>query len=119
MEARGFIFGATVAKAIGAGFVPVRKEGKLPWHTRSARYTLEYRSDVLYVHEDAISPGQSVLVVDDLIATGGTAKAVVELVELLGGRVAGLGFLVELENLGGRALLPGYDIQSVIRFKGD
>ena len=119
MEARGFIFGATVATVLGAGFVPVRKEGKLPWHTRSARYTLEYRSDVLYVHEDAIAPGQKVLVVDDVIATGGTARAVVELVEQLGGKVAGLAFLVELEDLGGRSLLPGYEIESVIRFKGE
>jgi adenine phosphoribosyltransferase len=119
MEARGFIFGATVAKVLGAGFVPVRKEGKLPWHTRSARYTLEYRSDTLYVHEDAISPGQRVLVVDDLIATGGTAKAVVELVELLGGEVVGLGFLVELEGLNGRSILPGYEVRSVIQFEGD
>lgn len=119
MEARGFIFGAAVAKVLGAGFVPVRKEGRLPWRTRSARYTLEYRSDVLFIHEDAIAPGQSVLVVDDLIATGGTAKAVVELVEMLGGKVAGLAFLVELEGLDGRAMLPGYEIQSVIRFEGD
>ena len=89
MEARGFIFGATVATELGAGFVPVRKEGKLPWRTHSARYELEYRSDVLYVHQDAIAPGQRVLLVDDLIATGGTAKAVVELVERLGGVVAG------------------------------
>lgn len=119
IEARGFIFGGSVAEVLGAGFVPVRKEGKLPWHTRSARYTLEYRSDVLYVHEDAIAPGQRVLVVDDLIATGGTAKAVVELVELLGGKVAGLAFLVELEGLRGRELLPGYEVSSVIRFEGD
>jgi adenine phosphoribosyltransferase len=119
MEARGFIFGATVAKALGAGFVPVRKESKLPWRTLSARYTLEYRSDVLYVHEDAIAKGQRVLVVDDLIATGGTAKAVVELVEMLGGTIAGLAFLIELEGLDGRALLPGYEVRSVIRFEGD
>lgn len=119
MEARGFIFGATVAATLGAGFVPIRKEGKLPWHTRSARYTLEYRSDVLYVHEDAIEPRQRVLVVDDLIATGGTAKAVVELVELLGGEVVGLGFLIELQGLQGRTLLPDYDIRSVIQFEGD
>jgi adenine phosphoribosyltransferase len=119
MEARGFIFGAAVALALGAGFVPVRKEGKLPWRTRSARYTLEYRSDILYVHEDAIAPGQRVLVVDDLIATGGTARAVVELVELLGGEVVGLGFLVELQGLNARSILPGYEVRSVIQFEGD
>jgi adenine phosphoribosyltransferase len=118
-EARGFIFGAAVATALGAGFVPIRKEGRLPWRTRSARYTLEYRSDVLYVHEDAITPGQRVLVVDDLIATGGTAKAVVELVEQLGGRVEGLAFLVELVALEGRALLKDYEVRSVIRIEGD
>ncbi|HEX6488839.1 MAG TPA: adenine phosphoribosyltransferase [Candidatus Dormibacteraeota bacterium] len=119
VEARGFVFGATVAERIGAGFVPIRKEGRLPWKTRSARYTLEYRSDVLYVHEDAISSGQRVLIVDDLMATGGTARAAVELVEELGGTVAGLAFLIELEDLKGRDLLAGYDVRSVLRFAGD
>ena len=119
MEARGFIFGATIAKELGAGFVPVRKEGKLPWRTHSARYELEYRSDVLFVHQDAVAAGQRVLVVDDLIATGGTAKAVVELVELLGGVVVGAGFLVELAGLKGRELLRGLEVRSLIRFEGD
>lgn len=119
VEARGFIFGASVAREIGAGFIPVRKEGHLPWKTISARYTLEYRSDVLFVHEDAIQAGQRVLVIDDLIATGGTARAAVELVEQLGGEVSGLGFLVELEGLRGRDLLQGYEVTSVIRFEGD
>ena len=119
MEARGFIFGAAIAIELGAGFVPIRKTGKLPWKTRSAEYTLEYRADVLHIHEDAIKPGQKVLVVDDLIATGGTAKAVVELVEALGGRVEGIGFLIELVDLGGRKLLDGYDVRSLLTFEGD
>jgi adenine phosphoribosyltransferase len=119
MEARGFIFGAAMAIELGAGFVPVRKSGKLPWKTRSVEYTLEYRSDILYIHEDAIQAGQKVLVVDDLIATGGTAKAVVELVELLGGEVVGAEFLIELVDLGGRNLLEGYEVQSLITFEGD
>ncbi len=119
VEARGFVFGAPVAREIGAGFVPIRKEGHLPWRTRSARYTLEYRSDVLFVHEDAIAPGQRVLVVDDLMATGGTARAAVELVEQLGGEVAGLGFLIELTGLNGREVLRGYSVKSVLQFEGD
>lgn len=118
MEARGFMFGASMALRLGAGFVPVRKEGKLPWRTRSVRYTLEYRSDVLHIHEDAIEPGQRVLVVDDVIATGGTAAAVVDLVEQLGGEVVGAQFLVELAGLKGRALLGGREVRSVIKFEG-
>ncbi len=116
MEARGFMFGAAMAIKLGAGFVPIRKEGKLPWKTASAEYTLEYRSDVLHIHVDAIRPGQRVLVVDDVIATGGTASAVVKLVETLGGKVAGVQFLIELTGLGGRELLGGYDVKSVITF---
>lgn len=119
VEARGFIFGAPLATMLGAGFAPVRKEGRLPRPTRSARYTLEYRSDVLYIHEDAIARGQRVLIVDDLMATGGTAAAAVELVEALGGEVAGLGFLVELADLGGRRLLEGREVRSVLSFQGD
>ena len=119
MEARGFIFGAGMALELGAGFIPIRKAGKLPWKTRSAEYTLEYRSDILHIHEDAIRPGQKVLVVDDVIATGGTARAVVELVEALGGKVEGIEFLIELVDLGGRKLLEGYDVHSVITFEGD
>jgi adenine phosphoribosyltransferase len=119
VEARGFVFGAPVATELGAGFVPIRKEGHLPWRTRSARYTLEYRSDVLFVHEDAIASRQRVLVIDDLMATGGTARAAVELVEQLGGEVAGLGFLIELTGLKGRELLAGYDVRSVLSFAGD
>jgi adenine phosphoribosyltransferase len=116
MEARGFIFGTAVAIQLGAGFVPVRKEGKLPWRTRNVRYTLEYREDVLHVHEDAVTEGQRVLVVDDLIATGGTARAVVELVEQLGGEVVGAQFLVELSELGGRNLLADREVRAVISF---
>ncbi|HEY7200517.1 MAG TPA: adenine phosphoribosyltransferase [Candidatus Dormibacteraeota bacterium] len=116
MEARGFMFGAAMAIRMGAGFVPVRKGGKLPWKTRSASYTLEYRDDVLHIHEDAVAPGQRVLVVDDVIATGGTAKAVVQLIEQLGGEVVGVQFLVELSDLGGREHLAGHEVQSVIAY---
>jgi adenine phosphoribosyltransferase len=114
MEARGFMFGAAMAIRLGAGFVPVRKAGKLPAKTRSVSYTLEYREDVLHVHEDAVEPGQRVLVVDDVIATGGTARAVVDLVEQLGGEVVGVQFLVELADLEGRKLLVGRDVRAVI-----
>lgn len=116
MEARGFMFAAPMAVELGAGFVPVRKEGKLPWRTRSVEYTLEYRSDVLHVHEDAVRPGQRVLVVDDVIATGGTAEAVVRLLAELEADVVGVQFLVELRDLGGRELLDGYDVRSVIAY---
>jgi adenine phosphoribosyltransferase len=116
MEARGFMFGGAMGVRLGAGFVPVRKEGKLPWRTRSVKYSLEYREDVLHVHEDAVRPGQKVLVVDDVIATGGTAAAVVELVEQLGGEVVGVQFLIELADLGGRRLLEGHEVRSVITY---
>jgi adenine phosphoribosyltransferase len=116
MEARGFMFGAAMAIRLGAGFVPVRKEGKLPWRTRSITYTLEYRDDVLHIHEDAVAAGQRVLVVDDVIATGGTAKAVVQLIEQLGGEVVGVQFLVELSDLKGRELLAGHEVQAVITY---
>lgn len=116
MEARGFMFGAAMAVRLGAGFVPVRKEGKLPWKTTSVEYTLEYRDDILHIHVDAIKPGQKVLVVDDVIATGGTAAAVVKLVEALGGEVVGVQFLIELVDLGGRELLGAHDVRSVITY---
>lgn len=116
MEARGFMFGAAMAVRLGAGFVPVRKEGKLPWKTTSVEYTLEYRDDILHIHVDAIKPGQKVLVVDDVIATGGTAAAVVKLVEALGGKVVGVQFLIELVDLGGRELLGAHDVRSVITY---
>ena len=114
MEARGFIFGAPVAHALGAAFVPVRKPGKLPWKTVSETYELEYGSDTLEVHDDALSAGQTVFVLDDVLATGGTAAATCRLVEHLGARVAGLGFVVELGFLGGRARLPHSDVTSLI-----
>ena len=119
MEARGFIFGAAIAKELHAGFVPVRKTGKLPFATRTVDYTLEYRNDALFIHEDAVRRGQRVLVVDDLIATGGTARAVGQLVEMLGGEVVGYGFLVELVDLKGREVLAGYDVRSEIQYDGD
>ena len=119
MEARGFIFGPAIAKELGAGFVPVRKSGMLPFTTRSIGYELEYRNDVLFIHEDAVKPGQKVLIIDDLIATGGTARAVAQLVEMLGGEVIGFGFLVELVDLGGRGILAGYDVRSEITFQGE
>jgi adenine phosphoribosyltransferase len=116
MEARGFMFGAAMAIRLNAGFVPVRKAGKLPWKTRSVEYTLEYREDVLHVHEDAVERGQRVLVVDDVVATGGTAKAVVDLVGQLGGEVVGAQFLVELSDLHGRELLDDCRVETVIRY---
>src|SRR3972149_4534493 len=107
IESRGFILGAAVADRIGAGFVPVRKVGKLPAKTVRATYDLEYGTDSLEMHRDAIEPGQRVVIVDDLLATGGTARATVGLVRQLGGQVEGIAFLIELVALGGRAQLPG------------
>ena len=115
-EARGFILGAAVAYGLGAGFVCARKPGKLPYRTISAEYELEYGTDTLEIHEDAIKPGQNVLVHDDLLATGGTAKAKIELVEKLGGKVVGCAFLIELTALEGRAKLEGYDTFSLISY---
>jgi adenine phosphoribosyltransferase len=115
-EARGFILGAAVAYGLGAGFVAARKPGKLPYDTVSAEYELEYGTDRLEIHADAIEPGQNVLVHDDLLATGGTARAKVELVEKLGGKVVGLAFIVELLPLHGRDKLEGYDIFSLIQY---
>jgi adenine phosphoribosyltransferase len=116
IEARGFIFAPTVAYALNAGFVPVRKPGKLPAPTHRAVYQLEYGTDSLEIHQDAIQPGQRVLIVDDLIATGGTAKAVVDLVQVMGGIVLGFAFLVELEFLNGRDRLADYHITSVLKY---
>ncbi len=116
IESRGFILGAAVADRLGAGFVPVRKLGKLPAETVRATYDLEYGSDSLEMHRDAIEPGQRVLIVDDLLATGGTAKATVDLVKQIGGVVAGVAFLVELVELNGRARLNGERISVVLQY---
>lgn len=115
-EARGFILGGAVAYRLGAGFVPARKPGKLPHIVAAAEYDLEYGKDSLEIHEDAIMNGQRVLIVDDVLATGGTAGAKVELVERLGGKVAGIGFLIELAFLGGRERLGAYDVYSIIKY---
>jgi adenine phosphoribosyltransferase len=115
-EARGFIFGGALARELGVGFVPARKPGKLPYETVSAEYMLEYGPDELQLHVDAVSGGARVLVHDDVLATGGTTKAKIELVEQLGGAVAGCAYVVELEFLKGRELLDGYEVHSLVRF---
>ena len=115
-EARGFIFGAALAYTLGAGFIAARKPGKLPRETLEATYDLEYGTDSLQVHRDAISKGARVIVLDDVLATGGTAKAKVELVEGLGGVVAGVLFVIELEFLHGRDRLAGYDVHSLVGY---
>ncbi len=116
IEARGFIFAPTVAYALGAGFIPVRKPGKLPAATHRATYDLEYGTDSLEIHRDAVEPGQRVLIVDDLIATGGTAKAVAGLIEKMGGEIVGLAFVVELEFLKGREKLRKYEVTSLLKY---
>lgn len=116
IEARGFILAAPVAYHFGAGFVPVRKAGKLPAATTSISYDLEYGTETLEIHEDAIEPGERVVIVDDVLATGGTAKAAAELVTRLGGEVVGMGFLLELTFLGGAERLKGYDHVSLITY---
>ena len=118
IEARGFITGAPVAYKLKKGFVPVRKPGKLPYEKVSVSYDLEYGTDTIEMHVDAIKPGQRVLIVDDLLATGGTAKAVTELIEKCGGEVAGLSFLIELKGLDGRNKLKGYNVKSIISYEG-
>jgi adenine phosphoribosyltransferase len=115
-EARGFILGAALAYRLGCGFVAARKPGKLPWRTISAKYALEYGFDALELHADAIADGARVLIHDDLLATGGTAKAKIDLVEQLGGTVVGLAFVIELEFLNGREKLGGYDVCSLIKY---
>jgi adenine phosphoribosyltransferase len=116
IEARGFIFAPALAYRLGAGFVPVRKPKKLPWKTASVSYQLEYGTDSLEIHQDAVKPGQHVLICDDLLATGGTAAATAELVRGLGGDVIGAAFAVELKFLNGRAKLPGIDAFSLIKY---
>ncbi len=116
IEARGFIFAPMVAYRLNAGFVPVRKPKKLPAETARATYSLEYGQDALEIHRDAISKGQQVLIIDDLLATGGTAAAVAGLVESLGGRVTGIGFLIELEFLKGRERLSRYNLHALLKY---
>ncbi|MCC7417256.1 MAG: adenine phosphoribosyltransferase [Acidobacteria bacterium] len=116
IESRGFIFGAAVADRLDAGFIPVRKPGKLPSRTVSASYALEYGTDALEMHADAVSGGQRVLIVDDLLATGGTARATTDLVERLGGRVHALAFLIELLALNGRQKLAGETVHTVLKY---
>lgn len=116
IESRGFIFGAPLALELNVGFVPIRKKGKLPYKTASASYALEYGTDTLEMHEDAFNSGDRVLIVDDLLATGGTAKATAELAEKMGGHVVGFSFLIVLEFLKGREKLKGYDIFNLIQY---
>ena len=115
-ESRGFIFGCPIAKDMGVGFVPIRKPNKLPRETVSVSYTLEYGSNTLCMHKDAIKAGQKVVIIDDLLATGGTIKAAIELVEKLGGVVVGIAFLIELEDLKGRELLKDYNVKSLLKY---
>src|SRR3954464_2259544 len=117
IEARGFIFAPAMAYQLGAGFVPARKPGKLPAECATISYDLEYGQDALQIHRDAIGQGHRVIIADDLLATGGTARAVVDLVRELGGEVVGLGFVVELEFLPGRKKLTGYDVRSLIKYQ--
>jgi adenine phosphoribosyltransferase len=116
IEARGFILASPIAYHFGAGFVPVRKEGKLPWDSERQEYSLEYGTATLEIHRDSVRPGERVLIVDDVLATGGTARATAALVDRLGGKVIGIACLIELEFLGGRRALEGYDFFSLIRY---
>ncbi|MBZ4644840.1 MAG: adenine phosphoribosyltransferase [Petroclostridium sp.] len=115
-ESRGFIFGAPIAYVLNKGFVPIRKKGKLPYKTIKVEYELEYGTDILEMHEDAIQPGQKVVIVDDLLATGGTTLSNIKLIEQLGGIVTDIVYLVELEFLKGRDRLKGYDVHSIVKF---
>lgn len=115
-EARGFLFGCPVAYNLNAGFVPVRKPGKLPRETVSESYALEYGTNEIHMHADSIKPGQNVIIVDDLLATGGTVEATVKLVEKLGGHVVGIAFLIELVGLNGRDKLQGYNVYSILKY---
>ena len=117
-ESRGFIFGVPIAYNMNKGFIPVRKKGKLPRETVSMAYDLEYGQAEIEIHKDAIKPGQKVVIVDDLIATGGTIEAIVKLVEQLGGEVVKIVFVMELEGLEGRKKLEGYDVEAAIKYEG-
>ena len=116
VEARGFIFGGALAHKLGAGLVPVRKKGKLPWKTNFATYELEYGTDTLFMHTDAIKEGEKVLIVDDLLATGGTVKATIDLIKQQGGKICGICFLIELEFLKGKEKLKEFPIYSLIKY---
>ena len=116
IEARGFIIASPVAYHFGAGFIPVRKKDKLPWETEAAEYALEYGSATLEIHKDAVAPGERVLIVDDVLATGGTARATADLVERIGGRVVGVACLIELDFLKGRSQLEGYDLFTLLTY---
>ncbi|MHC5353302.1 adenine phosphoribosyltransferase [Myroides sp. LJL115] len=116
MESRGFFFATILAYKLGAGFVPVRKPNKLPWEKISQEFSLEYGTDILEMHKDAIKPGQKVLIHDDVLATGGTAQAVCKLVESLGGEIVGLNFLMELSFLNGRDKIKSYDVKSLMTY---
>lgn len=116
IDARGFIFASAVADRLGAGFVPVRKKGKLPWKTRQTAYALEYGEAIVELHEDAVKPGESILLVDDLLATGGTAAAAVKLLDELGANIIGISVLIELEFLRGRTKLTPHPVNAIIRY---
>jgi adenine phosphoribosyltransferase len=116
IESRGFIFGGALAYLLNCGFIPVRKPGKLPYETISEDYSLEYGTNSLEIHTDAISAGENVLIIDDLLATGGTAEAVVKLIKRLGGNIVGVEFLIELDFLNGRRKLEGYPVNSLIKY---
>jgi len=116
VEARGFIFGGALAHKLGAGFVPVRKKGKLPWKTESVTYDLEYGKDTLEIHRDAIAADKKILIVDDLLATGGTVKAVADLIKQLKGKISAIAFLIELKDLKGKEKLKGYSVYSLIKY---
>jgi adenine phosphoribosyltransferase len=116
IESRGFIFGAPIASALEAGLIPARKQGKLPWQRHRVEYALEYGTDAIEIHTDAVHPGERVLVVDDVLATGGTARAAVDIIQAAGGEVAGLAFLIELTFLEGRTRLDGQQVWSLLGF---
>ncbi len=119
IESRGFMLGAMIAEKLNAGFVPIRKPGKLPAATVKEEYSLEYGTDAIEIHKDAIEPGESVLLHDDLLATGGTARAAVNLIEKLGGKIVQVSFIIELSFLNGREKLKGYDVRSLVTYDGE
>jgi len=119
VESRGFILGAALAYKLGKGIILVRKKGKLPYKTISTTYSLEYGTDTLEIHEDAIAPGEKILIIDDLLATGGTVKAVTDLVNQLNGKITAIAFVIELVDLKGREKLKGYPVYSLVKFKGE